>query len=360
MPMPLVAVNPEVEEIGEYVEIAEEGCLSFPGIFAEVERSEIVKMKYFDTKGIPHELVCEGLFARCVQHEFDHLNGICFIDRLKPRQLFKIEPKLKKLRRETRDFLKAQKAAHQAVASTPRPRYRKNAGNGRTARTACAEKKRTQKTRSPHGRNPNKNAFRNKNNGNYNSIDGRNGLREIGGGAGFRRTRCGSARRRQTRARRSRKQPRSGRGGQTRGRRTRIRSRRQTNRAEIAKAVFSDAAKLAKIERAIHPAIEREWRAAAEKLPDGKIAVVEVPLLFEKKLEKKFDFCITVFCSEPLRKFRLSNRGMSDEQIARRDAFQMPPEQKSKLADIVLFNESDTAFLKRQAELVLSRLNKNP
>lgn len=110
--MPLVAVNPEVEEIGEYVEIAEEGCLSFPGIFAEVERSEIVKMKYFDTKGIPHELVCEGLFARCVQHEFDHLNGICFIDRLKPRQLFKIEPKLKKLRRETRDFLKAQKAAH--------------------------------------------------------------------------------------------------------------------------------------------------------------------------------------------------------------------------------------------------------
>lgn len=88
--------------------------------------------------------------------------------------------------------------------------------------------------------------------------------------------------------------------------------------------------------------------------------MVEVPLLFEKKLEKKFDFCITVFCSEPLRKFRLSNRGMSDEQIARRDAFQMPPEQKSKLADIVLFNESDTAFLKRQAELVLSRLNKNP
>lgn len=132
------------------------------------------------------------------------------------------------------------------------------------------------------------------------------------------------------------------------------------DRAEIAKAVFSDAAKLAEIERAIHPAIEREWRAAAEKLPDGKIAVVEVPLLFEKKLEKKFDFCITVFCSEPLRKFRLSNRGMSDEQIARRDAFQMPPEQKSKLADIVLFNESDTAFLKRQAELVLSRLNKNP
>ena len=83
--MPLVAVNPVVEELGEYVEIAEEGCLSFPGIFAEVERSEIVKMNYFDTKGNPHELICEGLFARCVQHENDHLDGICFVDHLSPR-----------------------------------------------------------------------------------------------------------------------------------------------------------------------------------------------------------------------------------------------------------------------------------
>ena len=62
--MPLVAINPKVEELGDYVEIAEEGCLSFPGIFAEVERSEIVKMEYFDQYGIGHELVCEGLFAR--------------------------------------------------------------------------------------------------------------------------------------------------------------------------------------------------------------------------------------------------------------------------------------------------------
>jgi len=104
--MPLVAINPKVEELGDYVEIAEEGCLSFPGIFAEVERSEIVKMEYFDQYGIGHELVCEGLFARCVQHENDHLDGVCFVDRLKPRQLFKIESKLKKL---TRDFLKGKK-----------------------------------------------------------------------------------------------------------------------------------------------------------------------------------------------------------------------------------------------------------
>ncbi len=108
--MPLIAVNPEVEEIGDYIEIAEEGCLSFPGIFAEVERSAEVRLTYQDTDGAKHVLECSGLFARCVQHENDHLDGICFVDRLTPRQLFKIEPKLKKLRRQTRDFLKSQKS----------------------------------------------------------------------------------------------------------------------------------------------------------------------------------------------------------------------------------------------------------
>lgn len=107
--MPLIAVNPQVEEIGDYIELAEEGCLSFPGIFAEVERSAEVKMTYRDIQGAEHVLVCSGLFARCVQHENDHLDGVCFVDRLTPRQLFKIEPKLKRLRRQTRDFLKTQK-----------------------------------------------------------------------------------------------------------------------------------------------------------------------------------------------------------------------------------------------------------
>jgi len=109
--MPLIAVNPSVEEIGDYVEIADEGCLSFPGIFAEVERSAMVKLNYFDPAGVAHELVCEGLFARCVQHENDHLSGICFVDYLTQKQLFKIESKLKKLKRQTRDYLKEQTQA---------------------------------------------------------------------------------------------------------------------------------------------------------------------------------------------------------------------------------------------------------
>ncbi len=104
--MPLVAVNPEVFAEGDCVVSADEGCLSFPGIFAEVERSSRVSMKYFDTDGNPHDLFCDGIFARCVQHENDHLNGVCFIDRLKQKDLLKIGAKLRKLKKQTRKFLK--------------------------------------------------------------------------------------------------------------------------------------------------------------------------------------------------------------------------------------------------------------
>ena len=104
--MPLVAVNPEVFEEGDYIISADEGCLSFPGIFAEIERSEKVRMKYFDVDGNPHELRCDDLFARCVQHENDHLNGVCFIDRARQKELFKISAKLRKLKKQTRELLK--------------------------------------------------------------------------------------------------------------------------------------------------------------------------------------------------------------------------------------------------------------
>ena len=108
--MPLVAINPKLDLIGEYVEVCEEGCLSFPSIFAEVERVDVVKLNYQDVNGVEHELICSDLFARCVQHEFDHLQGICFVNRVEKKNISKIETKLKKLRRQTRDFLKADKA----------------------------------------------------------------------------------------------------------------------------------------------------------------------------------------------------------------------------------------------------------
>ncbi|MFI3290454.1 MAG: peptide deformylase [Opitutales bacterium] len=105
--MPLFAVNPKVTEIGEFVVTSEEGCLSFPAIYVEKTRSEQVQLDYFDLEGVPHTIICDGLFARCIQHEYDHLQGLCIIDNIHPRARNKIEAKLKKLKRETKQAKKS-------------------------------------------------------------------------------------------------------------------------------------------------------------------------------------------------------------------------------------------------------------
>ncbi len=125
------------------------------------------------------------------------------------------------------------------------------------------------------------------------------------------------------------------------------------DRKAIAKQVFADKNKLELLEKIIHPAIEKIWLEEAKK---HSLLIVEVPLLYEKRLEHKFDLCISVYCSDELRCKRLVQRGMSIEEISARDAFQMPSKQKASLADIVLFNESSINFLKMQAVKVLSRL----
>ncbi len=127
------------------------------------------------------------------------------------------------------------------------------------------------------------------------------------------------------------------------------------NRKKIAEVVFSSQKKLESLERIIHPAIEKIWSVESEK--ENGIVVVEIPLLYEKKLEKNFDICVSVLCSETLRVKRLAERGLSPQEISKRDAFQLPPAEKAKLADIVLFNEGDLDFLNRQADSVISRLN---
>jgi len=104
--MPLYAVNPIVKEAGEFESSGEEGCLSFPGIYIDKTRSENVEMTYFDLDGNQHTIKADGILSRCIQHENDHLNGVCISDNLHPSKLAKIESKLKKLKRETRDSLK--------------------------------------------------------------------------------------------------------------------------------------------------------------------------------------------------------------------------------------------------------------
>jgi peptide deformylase len=79
---PRVFINPEIvwssEEKGSY----EEGCLSIPEYYEEVERPLKVRVRYMDLDGKQHEEEAEGLFATCIQHEIDHLNGVLFIDYL--------------------------------------------------------------------------------------------------------------------------------------------------------------------------------------------------------------------------------------------------------------------------------------
>lgn len=97
--MPLVLVNPEVTDEPSARTGYEEGCLSFPGMTGWVERPERVSVRYRDVDGNGHRLTCDGLLARCIQHEVDHLNGILFIDRMDAGSLNRLRSKLERLER---------------------------------------------------------------------------------------------------------------------------------------------------------------------------------------------------------------------------------------------------------------------
>lgn len=94
--MPLVFVNPEIELCGEK-EAATEGCLSIRGIRAEVTRPSAIKAKLPQLDGSVLEIETDGLLARALQHEIDHLNGVLFIDRLPAVAKVGLRPRLKRL-----------------------------------------------------------------------------------------------------------------------------------------------------------------------------------------------------------------------------------------------------------------------
>ncbi len=79
---PQVFINPEIVWESDEKNIHEEGCLSIPEYYEEVERPAEVKVKYLDREGKPHEVHAMGILATCLQHEIDHLNGVLFIDHL--------------------------------------------------------------------------------------------------------------------------------------------------------------------------------------------------------------------------------------------------------------------------------------
>jgi peptide deformylase len=96
---PLVYINPEIIE-SEGNETCEEGCLSVPGIYAEVSRAEKIRVSARDRDGKPFEQELEGMHAVCLQHEMDHLDGKLFVDYLSPLKQRMVRKKLEKQRRQ--------------------------------------------------------------------------------------------------------------------------------------------------------------------------------------------------------------------------------------------------------------------
>ena len=97
---PLVFINPEFESLTDEVDQYQEGCLSVPGFYENVDRPQKVKIKALDRDGQPFELIAEGLLAVCIQHECDHLNGKLFVDYLSTLKRDRIKKKLEKQHRQ--------------------------------------------------------------------------------------------------------------------------------------------------------------------------------------------------------------------------------------------------------------------
>jgi len=104
--MPVVLINPEIRPFGETV-AGLEGCLSFPEIAGDITRPESVEVRALNEKSEAIAFVCGGLLARAVQHEYDHLHGILFIDRMSRELKGQLQPELDAMQAETKAQLAA-------------------------------------------------------------------------------------------------------------------------------------------------------------------------------------------------------------------------------------------------------------
>ena len=95
---PMVFINPQIVA-NEGGQVYQEGCLSVPGIFADVTRANQITVRFLDRQGQPQELTTDGVLAVCIQHEMDHLDGKLFIDYLSPLKREMVRKKLAKARK---------------------------------------------------------------------------------------------------------------------------------------------------------------------------------------------------------------------------------------------------------------------
>jgi peptide deformylase len=105
-PPPLVLINPRIVQVGDEVETSEEGCLSIPEIFGDVERPLAVTVEALDADGKPYRAELHGFKARAAQHEIDHLDGVLFLDHLSAVKRSLLLAKWKKSRKGKTGYLK--------------------------------------------------------------------------------------------------------------------------------------------------------------------------------------------------------------------------------------------------------------
>jgi dephospho-CoA kinase len=127
------------------------------------------------------------------------------------------------------------------------------------------------------------------------------------------------------------------------------------DRRWIATKVFNEPAELAFLEGVTHPEVARLRQAAVVDMK--RHHVVEIPLLFEKNLTAGFGFILCVACAEETRRIRLLEKGLSEGEISRRIASQMPLSEKVKRSDVVLWNDGDREFLVAQVAAFVGRLS---
>lgn len=97
---PLCLINPKIIDDTAPFFYNEEGCLSFPGVFAKVKRHQKIVVQFLEPEGKTKSLAAEGLLSICIQHEIDHLNGITFFDHLSPLKRQLLEKKLTKIAKQ--------------------------------------------------------------------------------------------------------------------------------------------------------------------------------------------------------------------------------------------------------------------
>jgi len=95
-PKPFAVFNPKLLEVSEEQVLYKEGCLSYPGLWLNIKRPAVIKVEYQDSQGNTHEAAMSGLVARCFQHELEHLDGICFVDKVSQMKLQLAMRKLRK------------------------------------------------------------------------------------------------------------------------------------------------------------------------------------------------------------------------------------------------------------------------